>query len=51
MSQADKGPTGLNYKTAGGIRVRREDVSQAYAHAADPIAGALDSRRGVLLTS
>lgn len=51
MSHADKGPTGLNYKTTGGIRIRREDVARDYAHAADPIAEALDTRRGVLLTS
>lgn len=41
----------LNYQTAGGIRISREDVVQTYAGAAEPIAEALDIRRGVLLTS
>lgn len=41
----------LSYRTAGGIRVSREDVVKPYAGAADPLAAALDTRRGVLLTS
>jgi anthranilate synthase len=42
---------GLIFETAGGIRIRREEVPQTYASAADSIAGSLDRRRGVLLTS
>ncbi|MDX1512825.1 MAG: anthranilate synthase component I [Gammaproteobacteria bacterium] len=48
---ADNGDKTLNYETAGGIRVSREEMPQRYAGGADPIAGALDTRRGVLLTS
>ena len=50
MSTENNGNT-LNYETAGGIHVSREDVVQPYAGAAEPIAAALDTRRGVLLTS
>ena len=41
----------LRYRTAGGIRVCREDRVKPYAGAAEPMAAALDTRRGVLLTS
>ncbi len=51
MSKTDHANPGLIYETAGGVRIRREDIPQRYEHAADSIAGALDNRRGVLLTS
>ncbi|MDX1528161.1 MAG: anthranilate synthase component I [Gammaproteobacteria bacterium] len=51
MSKTNRSHTGLIYETAGGVRVRREEVPQPYAHAADSIATSLDKRRGVLLTS
>ncbi|HSS63213.1 MAG TPA: anthranilate synthase component I [Gammaproteobacteria bacterium] len=51
MSKTDHTNPGLIYETAGGIRVRREEVPQTYARAADSIAASLDERRGVLLTS
>ena len=51
MSKINRSHTGLIYETAGGIRVRREEVPQPYAHAAEAIASSLDNRRGVLLTS
>ncbi len=51
MSNSDHTNLGLIYETAGGIRIRREEVSQPYEHAADFLASALDNRRGVLLTS
>ena len=51
MSKTDHTNPGLIYETAGGIRIRREEVPQTYAGAADSIADSLDNRRGVLLTS
>ncbi len=51
MSRKERSHTGLIYETTGGIRVRREEVPQPYAHAAEAIASSLDNRRGVLLTS
>ncbi len=51
MSKSDYTSPGLIYETAGGIRIRREEVPQPYEHAADFIGAALDNRRGVLLTS
>ncbi len=51
MTKTHRDSPGLIYETAGGIRIRREDVPQPYAHAADSISDSLDNRRGVLLTS
>ncbi len=51
MRKSDHTNPGLIYETAGGIRIRRQEVLQPYEHAADSISGALDHRRGVLLTS
>ena len=51
MSNNDESHPGLSFETAGGIRVSRQDVPQPYRNAAKPLAEALDSRRGVLLTS
>jgi anthranilate synthase len=41
----------LDYRTRGGIRVRRESTAIPVAGAIDPILDALDSRIGVLLAS
>jgi anthranilate synthase len=51
MSKTSPINTGLIYETAGGIRIRREEVPQTYAGGADSLAESLDDRRGVLLTS
>jgi anthranilate synthase len=39
------------YITSGGIAIRRSEHERSYADAAAPLQAALDSRRGVLLTS
>src|SRR6516162_11266407 len=40
-----------SYRTEGGIRIRREISNQPYRPADNTLAGALDSRRGVLFSS
>jgi len=41
----------MSYRTDGGIRIRREISNQPYRPADNTLAGALDTRRGVLFSS
>ena len=41
----------MSYRTAGGIRIQREISDQPYRSADNALAGALDTRRGVLFSS
>ena len=41
----------MSYRTAGGIRIQREISDQPYRPADNALAGALDTRRGVLFSS
>lgn len=41
----------ITYTTPGGIGIRREALTANYADGASPLISALDSRRGVLLSS
>jgi len=41
----------MNYRTEGGIRIQREISNQPYRPADNALAGALDTRRGVLFSS
>ena len=41
----------MSYRTAGGIRIQREISDQPYRPADNSLAGALDTRRGVLFSS
>ena len=41
----------MSYRTEGGIRVQQEITNQPYRPADNPLAGALDTRRGVLFSS
>jgi len=41
----------INYRTEGGIRIQREISTQPYRPADNALAGALDTRRGVLFSS
>src|SRR5438309_1466887 len=48
---AGQGRQTLEYRTRGGIAVRRETTPRAVAGAIDPVIDALDDHRGVLLAS
>ena len=40
----------MSYRTEGGIRIQREISNQPYRPADNALAGALDTRRGVLFS-